>query len=84
LYKIIHDLLVQQLDEKETEVKKGEDIVETESNPDDPTATQEELSDLQVLQQNPKSFYCSFMLLSTTYTGHILKWYFCAVIVGCC
>ena len=48
LYKIIHDLLSQQLDEKEAKVKKGEDIVETESKPDDPTATQEELSNLQV------------------------------------
>ena len=41
-------MLNQQLDEKEEEIKKGEDIVQTESKPDDPTATHEELSNLQV------------------------------------
>lgn len=48
MYKTIHELLTQQLDETEEEIKKAEDIVQVESQPDDPTATHEELSNLQV------------------------------------
>ena len=48
LYKTIHELLTQQLDETEEKVKKGEDVVQIESKPDDPSATHEELSNLQV------------------------------------
>ena len=51
LYKTIHELLTQQLDETEEEIKKDEDIVQVESQPDDPTATHEELSNLQVCLQ---------------------------------
>lgn len=48
LYKTIHELLTQQLDETEDEIKKAEDVVQVESQPEDPTATHEELADLQV------------------------------------
>ncbi|XP_028414728.1 nuclear anchorage protein 1-like isoform X2 [Dendronephthya gigantea] len=47
LYKTIYELLSVQLDETEQEIKKGEQIVQIESKPEDPAATHEELSNLQ-------------------------------------
>ena len=44
----MHELMSNDLKEKENEVKKGEDIVQVESQPDDPSATHEELGNLQV------------------------------------
>lgn len=48
LYKVAHELLNHHLEKADQIIKASEEIIATESNPDDPSATHEELRALKV------------------------------------
>ena len=52
LFKAVYRLMTRELNETEKEIHEAESVVQSESQPEDPTATYEELSKLQVCPEN--------------------------------